>query len=380
MGKIHPGIACNLDAHILSAAIPLLEQAQVEAIEWSFDALFRLRDVPEWFQGLLQAFAGAGLLTGHGIYFSIFSAQWSKEQEAWLSHLRALSAEIKFDHISEHFGFMTGADFHNGAPMSVPLTNATLAIGTDRLMRIQDACNCAVGIENLAFAFCEEEVKKHGDFLSRLLIPVNGFLILDLHNLYCQMKNFDVDYEALIGHYPLDRVKEIHISGGSWAPASGAPGGQVRRDTHDDAVPAEVFELLTHTIPRCPNLKFVLLEQIGSGLQTDLQKVRFRQDYLRMCAICESFQIERDAAGNNNNNFLPAGEFHLPSPVEDAMLYEQQAALSQILENASGGADAAQRLATSILAGTPWQTEHWPEYMLETAVQIAQKWKKGFVV
>jgi uncharacterized protein len=378
IGNVHPGIACNLDSHILSAAVPLLEAAQVEAIEWSFDALFRLKDVPEWFQELLQTFAGAGRLTGHGIYFSIFSAKWSDEQEKWLAHLRALSSDIKFDHISEHFGFMTGEDFHKGAPMSVPLTEATLAIGIDRLRRIQDACHCATGIENLAFAFCEDDVKKHGDFLHQLLVPVNGFLILDLHNLYCQMKNFDLDYEALIGYYPLDRVREIHISGGSWAPAAGAPDEQVRRDTHDDAVPTEVFEMLEHAIPRCPNLKFVILEQLGSGLQTASQKARFRQDYLRMSAVIETASTAGDMA--QSNDFRPANPFNnLSLPVEDAVLYEQQIALSHILENAPDCSDASRRLATSVLAGTAWQTEQWPEYMLETALQIAQKWRKGFV-
>ncbi|HRF40476.1 MAG TPA: hypothetical protein PK198_16910, partial [Saprospiraceae bacterium] len=75
--SIHTGIACNLDSNIITAALPLLEQEHVEAIEWSFDALFNWNEVPAWFRDLLQVFADAGRLTGHGIFFSIFSARWS---------------------------------------------------------------------------------------------------------------------------------------------------------------------------------------------------------------------------------------------------------------------------------------------------------------
>ncbi|HPI08469.1 MAG TPA: DUF692 family protein, partial [Saprospiraceae bacterium] len=272
---VYAAIACNLDADILLAALPLLEDEKVQAVEWSFDTLYKVRDIPPWFDALLHEFGNAGRLVGHGVFFSLFSGKWLPEQQEWLDHLKRLSGVFRFDHITEHFGFMTGSDFHAGAPISLPFTQATLAIGHDRLRRIQAACECPVGLENLAFSYSLDEVKKHGDFLNQLIEPVNGFIILDLHNLYCQAHNFALDAEVLLQLYPLDRVREIHISGGSWEDSPLLPGRQVRRDTHDDSVPDEVFQLLEYAIGICPNLKFVVLEQLGTGLKTDASRRQF---------------------------------------------------------------------------------------------------------
>ena len=372
---LYPSIACNLDTDILLAALPLLESERVQALEWSFDTLYQVRDIPAWFDELLLEYGRAGRLIGHGVFFSLFSGRWSPEQAQWLEHLKKQCSVFQFDHITEHFGFMTGADFHSGAPISLPFTASTLAIGHDRLRRIQEVCACPVGLENLAFAYSLEEVKRHGDFLNRLVEPVNGFIILDLHNLYCQAHNFDMPAEELLNLYPLERVREIHISGGSWENSPLLPERPVRRDTHDDAVPAEVFQLLRNTIPLCPNLKFVVLEQMGTALHTEANRRQFRQDFDAMHTILEAFDAPAQSTGNT---FAPFSLPVLGTPLEDADLYRQQRQLSEILETADSYEAARQMLENSDLAGTAWGTEHWAPYMLETAMRIAQKWQKGF--
>ncbi|MEO7800663.1 MAG: DUF692 family multinuclear iron-containing protein, partial [Ginsengibacter sp.] len=276
MNTIYAAVACNLDQHLLSACLPLFEAEQIEAIEWSFDSLYKHENIPAWFTELLTTFSNEGRLVGHGIYFSLFSGGWSKEQEQWLKHLKKVSSAFRFDHMSEHFGFMTGKNFHQGAPIGIPFNWTTLAIGHDRLKRIYQACECPVGLENLAFSYSLEEVKRHGEFLEQLVEPVNGFIILDLHNLYCHLHNFNISFEDLIHLYPLHRVREIHVSGGSWEDSLLSPAKKVRRDTHDDTVPAEVFELLRQSIPLCPQLKFVVLEQLGSALATPEEQHLFR--------------------------------------------------------------------------------------------------------
>ncbi|MFB9862285.1 multinuclear nonheme iron-dependent oxidase [Rufibacter immobilis] len=233
MPRVFSAIACNLDVDLLAAALPLLEEERVQGFEWSFDALFQTKELPLWFVDLIEAFSQEKRLLGHGVFFSLFSGKWSEGQKEWLQKLRQLSRRYHFDHITEHFGFMTGKNFHHGAPLNLPFTPATLAIGRDRLAHIQDACQCPVGLENLAFAYSLEEVKQHGEFLEQLVAPINGFLILDLHNLYCQLHNFSVPFEDIIRLYPLERVREIHLSGGSWETSSVNPARQIRRDTHD---------------------------------------------------------------------------------------------------------------------------------------------------
>lgn len=374
MREIRSAIACNLDADILSASLPLLEEERVEAMEWSFDTLFKVKDVPGWFDELVTAFSNEGRLVGHGVFFSLFSGRWLPEQQQWLEHLRNLCRRFTFDHITEHFGFMTGADFHHGAPLSIPYTASTLAIGRDRLSRIYDACHCPVGLENLAFSYSLDEVKRHGDFLEKLIEPVNGFIILDLHNLYCQLHNFNLGFDDLIQLYPMHRVREIHISGGSWQLSALDSKQKIRRDTHDDTVPQEVFNLLQKSIPLCPQLKYVVMEQLGAGLTTAESRLGFYYDFLKMQEIVSSFKSSKISEAINL--FLPEEIKPAPAAVADESLYQQQLLLSDILETATHYDDARNRLMQSPLAGSAWNIEAWQPYMLETALAIAQKWKK----
>ncbi|MEO1262410.1 MAG: DUF692 family multinuclear iron-containing protein [Bacteroidota bacterium] len=374
MTNILPAIACNLDIHLLQASIPLFAEEKVQAIEWSFDTLFKVRDIPGWFVELLETFGKEGRLVGHGVFFSLFSGKWSPEQSDWLRRLERMSKHFSFDHVTEHFGFMTGADFHKGAPISIPFNDTSLAIGQDRLKRIFNACQCPVGLENLALAYSLEEVKRHGEFLHRLIEPVNGFIILDLHNLYCQLHNFAVDFSEIIELYPLDRVREIHISGGSWESSQISPGTIVRRDTHDEQVPPEVFELLKKAIPLCPNLKFVVLEQLGTALTTAENQERFRTDFYEMEKIIAPF----DPVKKTMNNFLPNDIFELSGPLENIQLFEQQMELSAILENSTNYQEVHEKMHSSSLVNSDWEIGKWEPKMLETVYRIAQKWKSGF--
>jgi uncharacterized protein (UPF0276 family) len=378
MSDLYSAVACNLDNNILLACLPLFEQEKIEAIEWSFDTLFKKKEIPVWFTDLVMEFGDSGRLTGHGVYFSLFSGKWSKEQQQWLEHLREVSQKFRFDHVTEHFGFMTGSDFHKGAPISVPFTPVTLALGTDRLKRIQDACRCPVGLENLAFAYSLDEVKAQGAFLEKLAGSINGFIILDLHNLYCQIHNFEMSFDEIIGLYPLDKVREIHISGGSWDELSTGSGRKIRRDTHDETVPEQVFELLKDTIPRCPNLKYVVLEQLGTALNTETSRQAFQADYLRMDSIVKKMQT--DFVSCRANNFLPPDDLHITwPPLESIPLYEQQRQLSRLLETSVDHQEAFRKLHASDLKDSAWNIESWQPCMLQTAMSIAQKWKNGFV-
>jgi uncharacterized protein (UPF0276 family) len=374
---IYSTVACNLDQHLLQATLPLFVSEKIEAIEWSFDTLFKVKNIPDWFVELLKTYSQANRLIGHGVYFSIFSGKWSEEQTNWLRHLNKTASHFKFDHVTEHFGFMTGSDFHKGAPISVPYNQSTLALGRDRLARIYDACQCPVGLENIAFAYTLDEVKQQGEFLTKLIEPINGFIILDLHNLYCQLQNFSLSFDTLIQAYPLDRVREIHISGGSWEPSEVQPTRNIRRDTHDNAVPDEVFELLKLSLNRCPNLKFVVLEQLGTALYTTAQQIQFQHDFDRMQNIIHQF-LKKNTP-QICNTFLPEINPLLSLEIpQNEQLAQQQAELSFILETAKNQSDAHEKLRLSSLANTDWKIENWSAYMLETALKIAQKWKQGW--
>lgn len=380
MSEIHASLSFNLDASLIQAALPLFEAEEVDGLEWSFDTLYKQPDVPEWLEELFQMYGAAGRLIGHGVYFSLFSGKWLPEQAQWLIALKALSEKYRFDHVTEHFGFLTGEDFHKGAPLSVPYSPQTLAIGQDRLMRIADACGRPVGLENLAFAPDQHSAKVHGEFLEALLAPVNGFVILDLHNLYCQLHNFGLDAGEMLAAFPLHLVREIHISGGSWEPSAHRAHPGVRRDTHDDRVPEEVSELLEKTLPRCPNLKFVVMEQLGHALADEQSQIDYREDFRRMRALVQQENLRRNqmTAPPSPHTFAPPPLILSAAPLEDDELYQQQRMLSDILETSDSLSSVQAALQTSTLADSAWGLPNWDTAMLETAWLIARKWKNGF--
>ncbi|WP_258049065.1 hypothetical protein [Hymenobacter sp. NBH84] len=150
-------------------------------------------------------------------------------------------------------------------------------------------------------------------------------------------------------------------------------GRQIRRDTHDEAVPDEVFALLERTISQCPQLKYVVLEQLGTGLRTEASQHQFRQDFQRMATIVEAGR--RRVPSHQPNAFQPPAALPTGPAAHDEALHAQQRQLSQILETATSYEEAQQRLRASALAHTDWQLEQWAPHMLETAISIAQKWK-----
>ncbi|MFK8055275.1 MAG: DUF692 family multinuclear iron-containing protein [Saprospiraceae bacterium] len=364
-------LSLNLDSALLRTSMPLLQAGEVDAVEWSFDAMGHLSEIPTWWTDLLDHYGKAGRLVGHGVFFSLFDGRWRPEQDAWLSMLQSVQKRFGLQHVTEHFGFMSGADFHKGAPLSVPMTARTLRLGHDRLARLQDAAGCPVGLENLALAYSATDVARQGEFLQQLVEPTDGFIILDLHNLYCQAHNFDVDPLLLIHRYPLDRVLEFHISGGSWEASVEEPGRTIRRDTHDGRVPEEVFGLLEAAIALCPQAKVCVFEQMSTSLVTKDDGEGFRSDFRRMRALLPDAGFEGplyDERAVLTNIGLS------PKPLEDEQLFAEQRHLVDALATADTVSAAQTSFRESGLDKGEWQTDTWDCAMVETAMRIVKKW------
>ncbi len=276
------GLSVMPETAFIEAAMPLFETGAVEAIEWSFDMSWRPGVAP-WLAGLLADYSEADRLLGHGVSLSPLSNH--ARQERWYERFGIDAANHRFAGVSEHFGFMAAGDFALGPPLPVPLTTETLAIGRAHLQRMARVAGTRVGLENLALAFSADDVLTQGHFLDALLSPTDGYVVLDVHNLFCQLHNFGLDADRVLDTYPLDRVTECHISGGSWSIADGRT---VRRDTHDDDIPREAFALLSQVLENCPNVETVIVERLGHTLVEPGAAARFRRDFHRVVKVVRS--------------------------------------------------------------------------------------------
>jgi uncharacterized protein (UPF0276 family) len=284
---IHAGLSLMIEEPFRLAVLPLFEDGLVDAIEHSFEIGWGVRALPEWAEGLLDHYAEAGRLWGHGVTMSPFSVE-APRREAWLRRVAEACRERAYVGVSEHFGFMVAGALDGGAPLPVPPGPIAERVGIGALQRLAEATGTPVGLENLALALGEADVHGQGPLLGAVLDAAPGYLVLDLHNLYCQATNYAVDPLALLETYPLARVRCIHVSGGSWSePRVEGRARRFRRDTHDGDVPAAVHELLRAALPRCPALALVVLERIGDTITGPGAAARLREDFLRVRATIE---------------------------------------------------------------------------------------------
>ncbi|MDR2234864.1 MAG: DUF692 domain-containing protein [Chryseobacterium sp.] len=362
MEKPFLGLAMMPESEFVSTILPLLNDQSVEVLEWSFDTVDHIQE-PEWLSDLLDFYAENSRLLGHGVYYSLFDAQWTERQEKWLAKLKKEIQNRKYNHITEHFGFMNTENFHQGVPLPVPLNHKILRIGKDRLARLQDAAEVPVGVENLAFSFSIDDVKEQGAFLDQLVEDIDGFLILDLHNIYCQSCNFEIDILDIVSEYPLEKVKEIHLSGGSWQNSVYGK-KRIRRDTHDDVIPEEIFSVLPAVLAQCPALEYVIIERLGHTLHTDIDKKAFFNDFIRTKKIIEAaeFSGRTSKSRNRKNNHLSY------KPLQDELLHHEQTKLTKLLY---GNADTASFKEEKF---SYFNTQKWDPEMIETAKNIIKKW------
>ena len=274
------GLSIFGDARYLDAARPLFSGGEVEAVEWSVDS-WSMEECQDEIDALLRRYSDAGKLIGHGIQYPVLSSKADKLRGKWLKRLKSAVTPYDYAGISVHVGVATGADIIEGAPLPVPLCTEALETGKKALASLARTVDCQVGIENLALAFSKRDVAEQGVFIAEMLREVDGYLLLDLHNIYCQSVNFGVPILDLVRTYPLKRVLEIHVSGGSWSQHR-AKRAKVRRDTHDGRVPEEVFEALPAVVDLCPMARFVILEKLPQSFRTRADALGFRKDFLRM--------------------------------------------------------------------------------------------------
>lgn len=359
MRTIEAGLSLMVENDFLGATLPLFEEGVVACVEWSVDLGWSAQGIPEWLRDLLTVYETTGSLYAHGVHFSPFSAEWQPEKDAWLANLGREVQTRRYRTLSEHVGFSTVPGIRVGAPFPFPFCAGAYEVGRARLTKLRDVAGVPVGLENLPLAFCEADAWAQGPFLRELLSDVDGLLHLDVHNLYCQVENFGCDPIALLGMYPLHRVRTIHLSGGSWGKE------RIRQDTHDDAVPDSAFELLEHALARAPNVEAVFLERLGGTMRDEASAAQFRADYRRMKGIVAKATKKTTTSSTST----PTSRAFYTHDIE-ALASFQRALIDALL----AGEDAAEAFRTGSPAAWRAITAHYEPRMLRLAARIANSY------
>ena len=181
------GVSLMLEGDFLGPAKPLFVAGEVEVLEWSFDVCWPPSTLPTWADELIAAFAANCRLLGHGVHYSPLSAGTDSQQQTWLANLaeevrrRPIPPPIRTFRIRQHSQLPPIGPASNTVNRghAVTRSRATSATRGDQ-QRFPSVWKISLSL------FCPRDVEEQGRFIDELLAPVEGFLLLDLHNLYCQ--------------------------------------------------------------------------------------------------------------------------------------------------------------------------------------------------
>ncbi len=283
------GITLQPERRYLELVEPLAE-ACADYVEVAPETLWRRdgagRLVPNDYHHRLRAFAASTgkPFVAHGVGLSPGTADPADGARAaqWLARIAADHEAFRFLWYTDHLGATALEGRMVALPIALPMTDAAAALVRERLGALQGVV-ADVGVENSVFYFLLGAWLDEPGFIARILNRPRLHLLLDLHNAFTMAVNLGADAHEYLARLPLERVIEIHLSGGSRSDPAWLHRGQtLRLDSHDAAIPEEVWRLYEAFAPRCPNLRGVTVERMEgtvgeddvAGLREELRRAR----------------------------------------------------------------------------------------------------------
>jgi uncharacterized protein len=178
----------------------------------------------------------------HGVSMSIGSADGL--DMAHLARLCALVNEIDPLFVSDHLSWSRVGGFNAHDLLPLPYTEEALDIVCRNIDRAQRALGREMLIENPSsyIDFAPADMTEWA-FLERICAHTGCGLLLDVNNVFVSATNHGFDPVAYLDGVPHHHVRQIHLAGHS-------QGRDLLIDTHDQPVPASVWDLYAHVLPQ----------------------------------------------------------------------------------------------------------------------------------
>jgi uncharacterized protein (UPF0276 family) len=275
VSRLGVGFPLHADPTFLELVRPILEE-DADFFEVSPETTWRVEGGGLVRNGFHALFADLVARTrkpvvGHGLAFSLATPLQGDEArtDAWLSRLKDDHGVFHFEWLSDHLGFTVAGGLWATLPLPLPQTDETVAVVASRLHRLAELVP-TVAFENNVAYFATSDARAEPKFLNAIAKAADCRVVLDLHNVWTQCKNFGLDAGEVLNALDLDLVIEIHVSGGSDSEPSWLKSGKTfRLDSHDAPVPEPVWALLEKTLPRCKNVRGLAVERMNGSVKPD---------------------------------------------------------------------------------------------------------------
>ncbi|BFU45870.1 DUF692 domain-containing protein [Krasilnikovia sp. MM14-A1004] len=172
----------------------------------------------------------------HGVKLSLGGAE--PVEPARVAHLATVAERLGAPLASEHIAFVRAAGVEAGHLLPVPRSREAVDAVVANVKRTQGELGVPLALEPIAalFDWPDDELDEAA-FLTEILERTGALLLLDVANVYANARNRGTDPEALLDALPLERVAYVHVAGG-------AEHDGIYHDTHADAVPQPVLDLV----------------------------------------------------------------------------------------------------------------------------------------
>jgi uncharacterized protein (UPF0276 family) len=217
----------------------------------------------DWFEASRRKLRELRMLTAqvpvvlHGIGLGMASTIPVNSKK--LDAMARLCGAINPESWSEHLAFVRAGETELGHLAAPPRNNATVEGACRNLERARRVIGAAPAVENIATIIQPPGATLgESEWIGRILDNSGCNLLLDLHNVYANARNFGGDTLALSNQVNRGRVDYIHIAGGKFTPE-----GRIL-DDHLHGVPDEVYGLLADAAARTARPLTVILERDGN--------------------------------------------------------------------------------------------------------------------
>jgi uncharacterized protein len=178
----------------------------------------------------------------HGVRLSLGGAE--PVEPLRVAHLAAVASRLNAPLVSEHIAFVRAGGVEAGHLLPLPRSRAAVDAMVANVRRTQAELDVPLALEPIAalFDWPDDELTEAA-FVTEILDRTEAMLLLDVANVYANARNRGTDPRALLDELPLDRVAYAHVAGG-------AEHDGLYHDTHTDAVPTAVLELVAELCER----------------------------------------------------------------------------------------------------------------------------------
>jgi uncharacterized protein (UPF0276 family) len=171
----------------------------------------------------------------------------------YLDALARLVREARAPWVADHICYTRAGGIDIGHLAPLPRTEEAIEALARNTAIVRDRIGVPLLLENVAYLVDPGGEMDEAEFVTRALQATGCDLLLDLTNLHANATNFGYDARVWLERVPLERVRQVHVTGGHWHDG-------VLVDSHSAATHAEVWALLEHLAARI-DVEAVLLER-----------------------------------------------------------------------------------------------------------------------